>query len=415
MNVETARLKWPKKASLIKSDVKDFLKNSKTQFYEYYVKNYNLDVNTPDTFYESGDTPLADTGNVMVITVYLKPTDMVEKTFLKKDEKGEKEKEIFALMRKYPKGRMITIASGAVIEDEPLPYDDGLFPFSKYNNYILPREFWGVSEVEQLESPQRIFNKILSYSLDVLLLCSNPMWIFDTNSTVDTDNIYNVPGGIIEKRPGSEVRRVEGSSLNPAFMNMLSQIETWVQTVSGNPEVSMGMTPGSVTAASAIEQLTSNARTRIKQKMRNLDEYLRDVGKQYVNRVFQFYQIPRVFAVTEDNGSQKYFRMSISSNEQGQKVANITEFDEETGNELEVKQMIIKGNFDVRVNTGSALPFTAADRERKSLSLFDRQIIDAEQVLDDIEHPNKETILERLAQREQVALEMQQQQQQQVR
>ena len=71
--------------------------------------------------------------------------------------------------------------------------------------------------------------------------------------------------------------------------------------------------------------------------------------------------------------------------------------------------MLISGRFDVRVNTGSSLPFAVADKEQKVLALYDRQILDAEEVLDALEYPNREEILERLKQREQEALAMAQQ------
>jgi len=74
-----------------------------------------------------------------------------------------------------------------------------------------------------------------------------------------------------------------------------------------------------------------------------------------------------------------------------------------------LKEMIIKSRFDVRVNTGSQLPFVVSDREQKAFNLFDRQIVDAEEVLNILDFPNKEKILERLKQREAAMAEAEQQ------
>lgn len=409
VNVETVKRKYPSKAHLVKCDIEDFAKNQKTDFYEAHYRDYGLDVPVSDLSYGNSDSPLASTKKTMVITVYLKPTDLVETKEMVESENGQKT-ELYVLRKKYPKGRMITIASGAVMENTELPYDDQLFPYSVYRNYILPREFYGVSEVEQLESPQKVFNKILSYTLDCLILTANPMWIIDTNACIDTDNIYNIPGGIIEKKPGTEVHRTDGSNVSPALFNMLTQLEAWFNNIAGTQDVSRGQTPGSVTAASAIEQLTDNARTRIKQKMRNMDIYLRDVGQMWLNRVLEFYTAPRVYQVTENDGTRNYFQMSITKNEDGSKVARVSNMNQPN----DLKEYMIKGSFDVRVNTGSSLPFKVAEKEQRSLALFDRQIIDAEQVLDDLEHPNKDRILARYQQRmaEQQAMAAQQQGQQ---
>ena len=67
------------------------------------------------------------------------------------------------------------------------------------------------------------------------------------------------------------------------------------------------------------------------------------------------------------------------------------------------ERVFLRGELDIKVQSGSDLPFEAADKERKALALFDRQIIDAEEVLDQMQYPNREKVLARLAQRQQEA------------
>jgi hypothetical protein len=70
----------------------------------------------------------------------------------------------------------------------------------------------------------------------------------------------------------------------------------------------------------------------------------------------------------------------------------------------------LRGKLDCRVATGSNLPFAAAQKEQKMLGLFDRGIIDAEEVLKGSEYPNYEAILQRMA--DKAAAQAQQEQQQ---
>jgi len=427
-NTMLLKRKYPDKAKFIKSDVVDFERQEKTNINQHYIRPTKTDRNMPAEQEAGKSEDLASSQKSFVIEAYLKPHDL-EESKETRDEEGGEPKEIYVLRKKYPNGRKIVVACGVVLEDGPLPYEDGLFPFSKYNNYILPREFYGVSEVEQLESPQRVFNKILSFTLDILTLTGNPQWIVSKNAGIDTGNLTNRPGGILEPNPGADVRRIDGSNLNPAFMQVLNQLQGWFNDVAGLSEVQQGNVPGSVTAASAIEQLTDNSRTRIKQKMRNMDEYLRDAGRQYRNRVMQFYAVPKVFTYTGEDGAQQYFKMSIEpvKDDDGNefKKARVSRFtsigetadlDDDVKNskpvlrEEDTKEYIIKGDFDCRVNTGSSLPFTIADKERRSLALFDRGLIDAEQVLDDLQHPNKEKLLERIKEQQAIAAQQEQQQ-----
>jgi hypothetical protein len=182
-------------------------------------------------------------------------------------------------------------------------------------------------------------------------------------------------------------------------------MEIWFNNVAGTHDVSNGETPGSVTAASAIEALQDAARTRIKQKQRNLDATIKDWGQQYADIILEKYSKPRVVRVTNDQGAAEYFRFSVDqgSPEDPRKKATIRPYNrDEVGNLLpanEVQEMYITDRFDVIVNTSSSLPFAKAKQEERALNLFDRGIIDEEEVLTTLDYPNKTAVLSRLQQR----------------
>jgi hypothetical protein len=338
----------------------------------------------------------------MVFECYLKPKDVEEIV----EQNGEEK--IYTVKRKYPNGRYLCIANGAILHDGPLPYADGLIPFAKYVNYVDPRNFWGISEVEQLASPQIILNKIISYTIDVLLLTSNPIWVVDHSADVDTDRLNNIPGAVVEKAPGSEVRRENGPALNPGFLAVIDRMINWFNQTAGNSEFSRGEAPGGVTAASAIEQLISASRTRIRQRQRNLDCYLKNAGRLWMNRVLEFYTVPRVYRMTNKDGSQYFLKFHISDvdvNGEQKKQATIHQYDPNQQGQYNenVKTIILNGDLDISIRAGSDLPFEAADKERRALALFDRKIIDAYEVLDQLQYPNKDQILQRMTEREQQA------------
>jgi len=367
----------------------------------------NTDRDMPDMTFMDGESKAED--KTMLITAYLKPQETQDEE--KIDEAGD----VKVVTKKiYPFGRVIKVANGLKLEEKELPFENGKFPFAKYNNYLLPREFYGVSEVEQLESPQRVFNKLLNASLEVLNLMGNPVWIVDTASGVDPQHLVNRTGLVVEKEPGSEVRRESGVQLSGSALSLIDRLESWFNNVSGTQDITRGETPGSVTASSAIEQLQEAARTRIRQKQRNLDSFIRDIGRQYSEVVLEYYNKPRIFRVTNDEGSTEFFRFSIERDDRPgptgmtqEKTAIIQRFadGEIDGNDVVLEQTPVRiklasSSFDARVNTGSSLPFTTADKEQKALNLFDRQVIDAEELLRILDFPNREEILERMKQRE---------------
>jgi hypothetical protein len=356
----------------------------------------------------------------LLITCWVKDDTIVEEMVTDTDGEGNETVE-YVSRKKWPNGRKIVICGDVLLEDGPNPYDDGEFPFSKYNNYLLSREYYGISEVENLESPQRLFNKLVSFAMDVLVLMGNPIWIIPTSSGIDTDTVYNRPGMILEPdNVNHGIQRQEGVQLQPYVLQMIDSMQRWFDTIGGSQDITRGVSPAGVSAASAIAQLQDAAQTRIRQKMRNLDAYLKSVGRHWLSRVLQYYSVQRVYRVTNKDETSKYFKFSIGEKivtnpdgtESPQKVARIVPFlgVGKTQIEQPMKEipLQIQAQFDCQVQTGSSLPFAKAEKEQRLYGLFDRGIIDAEEVLQGLDYPNAKRVLERVQQARPQAAEAEQ-------
>lgn len=195
-------------------------------------------------------------------------------------------------------------------------------------------------------------------------------------------------------------------------------MEKWFNDTAGDQDVTRGINPTGVTANAAIENLLEAAQKRVKQKVRNIDSMLRDFGEQYVSRVMQYYTAPQVFRLTNKEGANKYFKFHVEHREvqnpdgsvatlpdgkpKTKKVAIVRDY---VKNDLgqtvpsdEANEFEVRGEMDVRVNTISGLPFSKQETEQRVLNLFDRQIIDGEEVLKRLEYPNAELITQRMKQ-----------------
>lgn len=368
---------------------------------------------------------------VLVVTCYMKPSDVVEEQQEKQNDDGSKEV-VFVKRKRWPNGRKIVIINDYVFEDQDhLDNQDGKFPYARYVNYLLPREFYGMSEIEQLEGPQQIFNKLVSFTLDVMTLMGNPIWLIPTSSGVKPGSFHSAPGMQVPYDGPTPPSRQDGAQLQPYVLQMIDRMENWFNGVSGSTEVSRGVNPGSVTAASAIESLQDAAQTRTRQKMRNMDKMLVDMGNQWVQLALQHYTAPRVFRLTGKDGAQRYFKFHVEHayekdplgnyvlDEHGERIpkrddkgdpvkfAHVTDYieDESTGKMIEdiegTKKWLIRGAFDVKVETTSGLPFKKAEKENRLLQLYDRQIIDRRTFLKEIEFPSWEKIADEMETKEQ--------------
>lgn len=425
VDVAKVKKKYPKHAPYIRADLVDLTNNMRDLAQERrQTPNDGYAVHTTDA--EGG----LDKDRALLVTCWLSPeylSDDYEEIEHQNDD-GTVEYEQKA---RWPKGRKIVICSKVLLEDGENPNDDAEIPYQRLLNYVLPREFWGISEVEQLEGPQKTFNKVLNFALDVMTLMGNPIWVVDTDSGVETDAIVNKPGLVVEKNKGTEVRREEGVQLQPYVLQLAEKMAAWFDDVSGNQEVSQGRQPTGITAASAITSLQEAAQTRLRQKSRNADYYLQDLGRQWLSRTFQYRTAPEMFRLTNKQGVEQYFRMhvedfdkteeqevvdpmtgmpttqTVPTGEKGRQVVVQPYGEGGMMDPTQLKVFELRGKFDVRVSTGTSLPFAKAEKEQRQLNLFDRGIIDAEEVLKQTDYPNWEAVLQRVAQ--QKAMEAQQQ------
>lgn len=351
----------------------------------------------------------------VLITAYLKPEETVEAEVGEEadPDTGLKTK-LFQSMKKYPNGRCIVICNQVVCKDDENPYTDGKFPYAKFADTQMPREFWGIGEVEFLKSPQVIINKLISYVLDVLMITGNPVWIVDTSSGIDTDNLTNQPGLVVEKTPGSEVRRESGAQLQPFVMQTLEfMINNVMGKLGSTSEVSKGAAPYDNSSGYAIAQLLEASQTKIRGKGRNLEAALKEVGDLMFDRIMEGYSLPRIVRLTSNEESAKFFKFYVgsSTDETGAvtKFAEIAEYKKDPMNgqyiEEAPRRIEIKSRLDVRMEVGTSLPYAKTEKRVIAEKLFDKGIIDEEEFLTQLDYPRKEKILEKLNQKKALAAE----------
>jgi len=406
-DIEVLKQAYPEHAQFIKSDIIDINKKDKNISDQVKYKS-STDLRTVI----EGTSPydIETKNEALEITCYVKDMESVEEETKEIGEDGI-EKTLYVKKLKYPEGRKLVVVNGVLCEQTSNEYDDRKYPYIRLTNYILPREFWGISEVEQLESPQKIFNKLISFTLDVLTLMGNPIWVVGNSSGVDTDNLFNRPGMVIEADDINQVQRQEGVQLQPFVLQMIDRMKGYFDDISGSNDSSRGVRPEGVTAASAIEALQDAAQTRLRQKTRNIDAFMQEFGQMYLSRVFQYYTAPRIFRITDNENATRYFKFHIDMVDEvdpvtgmptgnKKKVAKVRDFNQgQDGKHYlgEEKQYEVRQRFDVKIATGSALPFEKTRVEQQSLNLFDRGIIDAEEVMKNIRYPNAEAVMKRMA------------------
>ena len=82
----------------------------------------------------------------------------------------------------YPRGRVICMANGVILDDQPNPYWHGRFPFAMLRMNAVPWQFHGMSVVKPWMTMQDVMNQIIAGVLNMVKLAVNPPMLAPKNA-----------------------------------------------------------------------------------------------------------------------------------------------------------------------------------------------------------------------------------------
>lgn len=141
--------------------------------------------------------------------------------------------------------RLITILNRrAVIRCQRNPYDHNEKPFVRIVDY-LDEGFWGIGEVQHIESLQDLINAITNQRIDNLRLILNAMFAVNEQDIVDAKDLTTRPGGLVrtrgDKMAKDAVHRIDfGDVTQTAYQETQSAFDT-TEKITGVSSYSMGL------------------------------------------------------------------------------------------------------------------------------------------------------------------------------
>lgn len=346
-------------------------------------------------------------GEPMTVLLRIWMKDEAVEEYENDKEDGTKE---YVVKKKYPRGRYVEIASNCLLKDEENQYEDGEFPIARLVNYSYPGEYAGENEVTHLRGPQRLRNYVYSFILDQMKTSSNPKVIIGEASGVDPDNVSSEPGQKIIATDINQIRFEQGQPIPAGMQFILDESKVAFDQVSGLQDVMKGAVDPAIGSGLLFDGYVEAAQVRLRLKNRNLDQFLTRVGKLQASRYMQYYTVPRVYRITNEQGFPEHIEFFISKLDDGKTMANVRNIS--LGGATQT--MEVKGMPDVKVISGTSLPFMQAMKKKTAQEYFNSGLIDQEEALKSIDWPNWQQVLERMqkAAQEQAQLASQQQAQQ---
>lgn len=264
------------------------------------------------------------------------------------------------------------MANGVLLKHDQNPFDHNKFPFIRYIDYQVPSMFWGMGEIQQLEKLQENINQRRAQITDILRLTANPPFVADADSGVNPKAMTNRPAVIIYKNRGSEVRWLTPPQLPAALFELQDLDKKDFDAISGVLDVTQGRRPTGIEAASAISELQEAAQTRIRFKVRLMEESLVELGEQMLALTQQFYDMPRTIRMkTGIAGGQSFVQL------------NKQQMNPDDGS-IKLLNDPSVGEYDVEIGVGSTLPKDKTARANQMIELFQMGVVDRRAVLENI-------------------------------
>jgi len=241
----------------------------------------------------------------------------------------------------FPNGRRAVWIEGKVLYEDKNPYDT--MPYVMFKGIEVPGRVWPTSTAEQLRGPQTELNKVKSQIAENRNRVGNPTVLASKQSISDPNAFESAmaqPGGIFyyddNNGPNAAPAYLAAPPLPGYVLQEIDRIESAIQEISGQHEITAGNVPSGVTAASAINLLQESDDTRLGPAVSDMEDGLARVGKKILTLVSKFYTDSRTIRIAGEDSTWRIF---------------------------DFRGSMLRDNTHVVVQTGSAFPQSKAAKQ----------------------------------------------------
>jgi hypothetical protein len=268
-----------------------------------------------------------------------------------------------------PDGGMFIIAAEQIVEGMAhWPYEHGQYPIAKLDG-IPTGKFYTASIIEDLIPAQQELNRSRSQLIESKNRMSKPQLMAEEGA-VDAKRITTEPGLVIFYKIGMTPPQPLPLQNLPSYVTEeINRLYDDIADLSGQHEVSNGSTPPGVTAATAISFLQEQDESMISTHYTSIEEAIEKVASHCLMFVKMYWDEARTVKIVGIEGT----------------------FDVQT-----FKSSDLRGNSDIRVESGSALPTSRAAKQAFIMDLMKMGFIQPDEGLEILEVGGLNRIYERI-------------------
>ncbi len=235
----------------------------------------------------------------------------------------------------FPEGGVVTIVNEQAVQVTPkwpCPFPE--FPFYPYQG-IPTGGFYRDSVVQDLIPLQKEYNRTRSQAVEIKNTMGKPRLVYAQGS-INPKMISSEPGQSVGYTQGYEKPQImPGVEVPTSFSNEIATLTGEFDDISGQHDISRGDAPSDVKSGTAISFLAEQDDTKLYYQVASIEAALQKLGTHHLCYVTKYWEGQRLVKVVgRDNQYEA----------------------------LAWKQNALRGNTDVRIQSGSALPISKAAR-----------------------------------------------------
>ncbi len=192
-------------------------------------------------------------------------------------------------------------------------YDDGNYPFVLDPLFPVEGSPAGYGYIDIGKDAQSDIDILNQAMVQNAVVSSTPRYFMRKDGGVNEEEFADWSKPIVHVGAGlgqDSLLPVQVNSMNGIAMNMLQQKIDELKFVTGNSDVNNGGTPSGVTAASAIAALKEDAGRSSKDSTKAAYRSFAKIVTMVIERIRQFYDIPRQFRILGRNGQEEFVSYS---------------------------------------------------------------------------------------------------------
>lgn len=236
----------------------------------------------------------------------------------------------------FPQGGLLTIINDRVVqhvEEWPWPFPE--YPFYKYDGNPTGG-FYSESNVVDLIPLNKEYNRTRSQMIEIKNMMGKPKLLYPKGA-INPRQISSEPGQGIPYTPGFDKPTVmPGVEVPSSMYNELEKLNEDFDDISGQHDISRGSAPTSVSSGTAISFLQEQDDAKLTYQVASIEYAMELLGKHYLKYASRYWRTERLIKI----------------------VGKDSDFEAK-----QWKGSDLRGNTDVRIQSGSALPYSKAARQ----------------------------------------------------